>query len=276
MSHSTTTVRTITPDLDAAIKTKHRAMWASGDYPAVADLIAPLGRTLVDALTINPGETLVDVAAGDGNVAVPAARAAARVVATDLTPELLQTGESASDLDITWRTADAEDLPFDDDTFDIATSCVGVMFAPDHRKCADQLVRVVRPGGRIGLINWTPTGFIGQLFGVMKPYAPPPPPHARPGVLWGDEDHVRSLFGTAVTGLDAQVGAVTVDRFDDGAAFRDFFKANYGPTITAFTAIGDDAERAAELDAAIADLADRHIDGGRMDWEYLLVTAAVV
>ncbi|GAC00951.1 putative methyltransferase [Gordonia namibiensis NBRC 108229] len=262
---------------DAEIKAKHRKLWAAGDYPAVADLIAPLGRRLVDALHIQTGEKVLDVAAGAGNVAVPAARAGGHVVATDLTPELLETGEARhKDLGITWRTADAEDLPFDEDDFDIATSCVGVMFAPNHQKCADELVRVVRPGGRIGLINWTPTGFIGELFGVMKPYAPPPPPGAQPGPLWGSTDHVRSLFDGCVTDHRFTTTTVRIDEFPDGAAFRDFFKAHYGPTIVTFRNIADDPTRVAALDTAIAELADRYITDGHMEWEYLQAVLTVV
>ncbi|NED70436.1 class I SAM-dependent methyltransferase, partial [Streptomyces sp. SID10244] len=184
---------------DQALKDKHRALWASGDYPAVADVIAALGPRLTDAVAIGPDDRVVDIAAGAGNVAIPAARTGAHVVATDLTADLLVIGESREpDLGIVWRTADAEDLPFDKGTFDVAVSCVGVMFAPHHQRCADELIRVCRPGGRIGLINWTPTGFIGQLFSVMKPYAPPPPPGASPGVRWGGADHVRTLFGDHV------------------------------------------------------------------------------
>ncbi|MGP3708937.1 class I SAM-dependent methyltransferase [Gordonia paraffinivorans] len=256
---------------DIEIKAKHRKLWASGDYPAVADLIAPLGRRLVHALDIRSGEKLLDVAAGDGNVAVPAARAGAHVVAGDLTPELLRVGESRHpDLGITWRTADAEDLPFENDDFDVATSCVGVMFAPHHQKCADELVRIVHPGGRIGLINWTPTGFIGELFGVMKPYAPPPPPVAQPGPLWGTEDHVRSLFGGRVTDHEFTTATVEI-AFATGAAFRESFKAHYGPTIVTFCNIADDPARVAELDA----LAEKYITDGRMEWEYLQAVLTV-
>ncbi|MGC5257873.1 class I SAM-dependent methyltransferase [Gordonia sp. DT218] len=261
---------------DQALKAKHRALWASGDYPAVADVITPLGPRLADAAAIGPGDRVVDIAAGAGNVAIPAARIGAHVVATDLTPELLEIGEFREpDLGIIWRTADAEDLPFDQGSFDVAVSCVGVMFAPHHQRCADELIRVCRPGGRIGLINWTPTGFIGQLFSVMKPYAPPPPPGASPGVLWGDPDHVRTLLDDRVHDITATTESLPVSRFADGAAFRDFFKATYGPAIATYKAIGDDPTRVAELDAEMAALADDHIDKGQMEWEYLLVTATV-
>ena len=153
---------------DAALKAKHRAMWASGDYPALArDLIADLGPALVDACGVRPGMRVLDVAAGAGNAALVAADAGADVVASDLTPELFAAGRAAAaerGVEVTWREADAEALPFADATFDVVMSCVGVMFAPHHQQAADELVRVCRPGGTIGLLNWTPEGFIGQMF----------------------------------------------------------------------------------------------------------------
>ncbi|MFW0797058.1 class I SAM-dependent methyltransferase [Gordonia sp. CPCC 205515] len=268
---------TITDISDQQLKARHRTLWASGDYPAVAELIGSLGRRLVEAVPISAGPRVIDVAAGAGNVAIAAADAGAHVVATDLVPELLAVGESsAGDRSIVWRTADAEDLPFAEGEFDCAVSCVGVMFAPHYERCAVELIRVTRSGGRIGLINWTPAGFIGQLFSVLKPYAPPPLPGAQPGVLWGDVDHVRALFGERVTDVEARTESVTIDRFDDGAAFRDFFKAHYGPMVATYRGLADDSTRTAALDAAIAELADEHITDGTMQWEYLLVTATVV
>lgn len=176
--------------------------------------------------------------------------------------------------ELTWQQADAEALPFADGEFDVALSCVGVMFAPHHQACADELTRVVRPGGTIGLINWTPEGFIGQLFATMKPYAPPPPPGAQPPPLWGDEQHVRRLFGDRVTGIEARRQTVRVSCFADGAQFRDYFKSRYGPTIAVYRNIADDPARVAELDHALEDLARRHDQGGgAMDWEYLLLIA---
>jgi SAM-dependent methyltransferase len=178
-----TTQTTNTTDAGRALKAKHRAMWAFGDYPAVAtDLVSSLGPILVDACQIRPGDRVLDVAAGTGNAAIPAAEAGARVVASDLTPELLESGQREAGrrgTTLEWRQADAEDLPFADGEFDTVMSCLGVMFAPFHQASADELIRVCRPGGTIGLVNWTPEGFIGQMFATMKPYAPPPPPGAQ-------------------------------------------------------------------------------------------------
>ena len=148
------------------------------------------------------------------------------------------------------------------------------MFAPHHQIAADELVRVVRPGGRIGLLSWTPAGFIGQMFATMKPYAPPPPPGAQPPPLWGDEAHVRELLGDRVTDVKAETRTVPVPLFPDGASFRDFFKRTYGPTIAVYRFLADDPARTAELDEALAAHGDRYVtDGGPMEWEYLLLSA---
>jgi len=273
------TAPTTAPAADRALKDKHRAMWALGDYPALAaDIIPGLGQILADACEIRAGDRVLDVAAGSGNAAIPAARAGARAVASDLTPELLAAGQRQAEqqgLQLEWRQADAEALPFGDGEFDVVMSCLGVMFAPHHQAAADELVRVCRPGGTIGLLSWTPDGFIGQMFAAMKPYAPPPPPGAEPPPLWGSEQHVRGLFGDRVTGISARRGAVRVDLFARPADFRDYFKARYGPTIAVYQSIADDPGRTETLDRALADLA-RHYDHGTgttiMNWEYLLLT----
>jgi ubiquinone/menaquinone biosynthesis C-methylase UbiE len=269
---------TMTTEADRALKERHRAMWALGDYPALAaDIISALGPILVEASGVCAGDRVLDVAAGAGNAAIPAALAGASVVATDLTPELLDAGRAVAagcGAELTWRQADAEALPFADGEFDRVISCVGVMFAPHHQVAADELVRVCRPGGTIGLLSWTPEGFVGQMFAAMKPYAPPPPPGAQPPPLWGDEAHVRALLGDRVADVTAVRRTVRVDHFATPEAFRDYFKARYGPTVAVYRAIADDAEKVAALDAALADLGDRF--GGRtgsMEWEYLLVTA---
>jgi SAM-dependent methyltransferase len=262
---------------DSDLKARHRKMWASGDYPSMVDtFLLPLGPRLVEACDIGPDTRVLDVAAGTGNASIPAAQRGARVTASDLTPELFEAGRrraEAEGVELEWVEADAENLPFEDESFDVVMSSIGVMFAPHHQQAADELVRVIRPGGTVGVLSWTPEGFIGQLFATMKPYAPPPPPGASPAPLWGRADHVRGLFGDRVTDLVARQQSLRVDRFGTGAEFRDFFKANYGPTIAVFRFIADDRAKVDALDADLAALGDRFIDDGVMDWEYLLVTA---
>lgn len=262
---------------DQALKAKHAAMWASGDYPRVADeVVGSLGGRLIDALDIQPGQRVLDVAAGTGTSALPAARRGAMVTATDLTPELLAIGRhkaAAAELELGWQTADAEHLPYGDGEFDVVLSCIGVMFAPHHQQAADELIRVCRPGGTIGVLSWTPEGFIGRLFATLKPYAPPPPPGASPAPLWGHADHVHALFGDRVTDLVARQERLRVDRFASGAEFRDFFKTTYGPTISVYRFIADDPAKVAALDADLAALGDRALVDGVQEWEYLLVTA---
>ncbi len=274
---STTTAPITSSPEDQALKAKHAAMWASGSYPTVVtDIVEPLGGILVATVDVQRGQHVLDVAAGTGTSAIPSARRGAEVIATDLTPELLDVGRAAAEaegLELSWQTADAEALPYRTAEFDVVLSSIGVMFAPHHQQAADELVRVSRPGGTIGVLSWTPEGFIGQMFTVMKPYAPPPPPGASPAPLWGRANHVRDLFGGRVTDLVARQQTLRVDRFSDGAQFRDFFKANYGPTIAVYRYIADDPAKVAALDADLASLGDRFLDDGVMGWEYLLVTA---
>lgn len=275
MTTTTTHPITSTPE-DQALKAKHAKLWASGNYPAVVDdIVSSLGGVLVETVDVQPGQHVLDVAAGTGTSAVPAARRGATVTATDLTPELLDVGRAAADdhLDLTWQTADAEALPFDDAAFDVVLSCIGVMFAPHHQQAADELVRVCRPGGTIGLLSWTPEGFIGQLFAALKPYAPPPPPGASPAPLWGRADHVRELLGDRVGDLVARQQTLRVDHFTGGSEFRDYMKRNYGPTIAVYASIAADPAKVEALDADIAALGDRFLENGLMRWEYLLVTA---
>ncbi len=271
-----------TVQADRLLKDKHRAMWAWGDYPAVAaDVIPSLGPVLVQGCGVRPGHRVLDVAAGSGNAAIPAAEAGASVVASDLTPELLTVGAALAaerGVEVDWQQADAEALPFAADDFDVVMSCVGVMFAPHHQASADELVRVCRPGGTIGLISWTPEGFIGQMFATMKPYVPPAPPGAQPPPLWGKLEHVSALLGDRVEILTATRQTLTVDGFSSAAHFRDYFKDNYGPTIAAYKNLADEPDRAAALDRELEELArvnDRSTDHEQtvMEWEYLLITA---
>lgn len=263
---------------DRELKSKHRALWALGDYPTVASTVIPgLGAVVAEAAGISAGDRVLDVAAGSGNAAIPAASTGAQVVASDLTPEMFTVGRAAAQevgVEVDWQEADAEHLPFADAAFDAVISCVGVMFAPHHNAAAAELLRVLRPGGRLGLIAWTPEGFVGKMLGVMKPHAAPPPPGAQPPVLWGRPDHVAELFGDKVTDLSFERRRVSVDCFADGAAFRDLFRTCYGPTVATYARVADDPEATAALDEGLAALADKTLGGGTtMEWEYLLTTA---
>lgn len=265
---------------DQDLKAKHRAMWGLGNYPAVAtEVISELGPVVVEAGAVRAGDRVLDIAAGSGNVAIPAAVLGAHVTATDLTPELFDAGRmSAAEagVELEWKEADAEDLPFDDNTFDVVLSCVGVMFAPHHQRAADELVRVCRKGGRIGVLSWTPTGFIGEMFKVMKPYAPAAPPGVQAPPLWGDERHVQTLFGDRVHDFTSRREVLHVNRFGSPEEFRDFFKRNYGPTIAVYRNIEEDPKLTEGLDRDLVELARRYAGSGSacvMEWEYLLVTA---
>ncbi|MCW2790605.1 MAG: hypothetical protein JWQ91_3002 [Aeromicrobium sp.] len=266
-------------EADRELKSKHKAMWSMGDYPAVAaEVIPATGPRLVEACGVHAGQRVLDVGAGSGNAAIPAALTGAQVVASDLAPELLEVGRRSAEAQgaaLEWQEADAEALPYADGEFDVVMSCVGVMFAPHHQAAADELVRVCCPGGTIGLLSWTPEGFIGQMFATMKPYAPPPPPGAQPPPLWGDESHVRSLLGDRVTDVVARKEMLTVDRFASPVEMREFFKLTYGPTIAVYRNIADDPAKVEALDRDLADLAGRHFAPTEptMGWEYLLLTA---
>jgi SAM-dependent methyltransferase len=241
-------------DADRELKTRHRAMWASGNYPEMVEtFLLPLGPRLVEACRIGAGVTVLDVAAGTGNASIPAAQRGAHVTATDLTPELLQAGAKLAEVSSTtlnWATADAEHLPFEDESFDIVMSSIGVMFAPHHQQAADELTRVCRPGGTLGLLSWTPEGMLGALFRMMGQFAPPPPAGASPPPLWGSETHLRTLTGDRVDWrtLDRQVLEITA--FQQPRDFGEFFKARYGPTI-GVRANAERNGRAAEFDEAL-------------------------
>jgi ubiquinone/menaquinone biosynthesis C-methylase UbiE len=231
-----------------------RDVWRSGDYPTVVDrLITGFGPTLVEAAGIGPGQRVLDVACGAGNVAIPAAAAGADVTGLDITPELLERGAAeaaAAGVEVAWVEGDAQAMPFADASFDVVVSAVGVMFAPDHDAAAAELLRVCRPGGTIALISWTPDGTIGRLFGVIGPFAAPPAPGARPGSLWGTASHVRDLLGDGVEDLESTRDEITFD-VPTPDAFVDLMRDCYGPVLKVYGRVGDDAARTAELDAAL-------------------------
>jgi SAM-dependent methyltransferase len=266
------------PPKDADIKQRHRAMWASGDYPSMVEtFLLPLGPRLVEACGIGPGMRVLDVAAGTGNAAIPAAERGAEVIAADLTPELFEAGReraAAAGVEVDWVEADAERLPFEDGSFDVVISSIGAMFAPHHEAVADELVRVCRPGGTIGMLNWTPEGMIGALFRLMGQFAPAPPPGAQPPPLWGSEEHVRELFGDRVELQTLLREDLTITAFEQATEYGEHFKARYGPTIVA-RANAEREGRAEEFDAALYGFCEEWNRGGegpaRFEKEYLLV-----
>jgi len=268
---------------DTALKAKHRTMWASGSYPTMVEtFLLPLGPRLVEAIGIGPGDTVLDVASGTGNAALPAARAGADVTASDLTPELLEAGRATAEaegLDLRWIEADAEHLPFADASYDVVMSAIGAMFAPFHQPVAHELVRVCRPGGRVGLLSWTPEGMIGGLFRTIGQFAPPPPAGAQPPPLWGGEAHLRELLGDRVDLQRVEKGVLDVSAFRAPHDYGEHFKAYYGPTIAArANAVKDGRE--AEFDAALDAFCDEWNSGtdteARFEMEYLLTVGTRV
>src|ERR1700733_6700109 len=262
---------------DRKLAATHRGIWALGDYALMAEeVMAPLGPILVSATGIGPGVRVLDVAAGSGNISLPAAKTGADVASTDLTPELLQRSKvRAEELGLTldYREANAHALPFGNGEFDVVMSAIGVQFAPDHQRAADELVRVCRPGGTIGVISWTPEGFFGRMLAAIRPYRPSLSQAVPPASLWGRPGYVTALLGDRIGDITTVRGMLDVNRFDSAEAVHAYFKEHYGPTIEAYANIGHNRVLAAELDAQLVELAQQHLANGTMGWEYLLVTA---
>lgn len=264
---------------DQAVKAGHRAMWAMGDYDRFARAtVWELGPRLVDACRISAGDRVLDVAAGTGNVAIRAAMKGASVVACDLTPEHFAAGRRAAAdarVDVEWIEGDAEALPFDDGTFDVVTSCFGAMFAPDHEAVAAELVRVCRPGGRIGLVNFTPEGIGGEFFALLAPYAPPPPEQAGNPLMWGSEAYVRDRLGDRVQPLTL-TRHTYVERASSPQEYCTLFTETFGPLVAIRAGLEGAPERRDELDrrfleAVIRWNRDRSSGPVEIAYEYLLV-----
>ncbi len=265
----------------AAVNTSARTMWALGDYHRFAtETVWELGPVLVTACGVSAGQRVLDVAAGTGNVAIRAAQAGASVVASDVTPENFDAGRRAAraaGVDLEWIEADAAALPFADDEFDVVTSCFGVMFAPNHGAAVSELLRVCRPGGVIGLINFTPDGAGGDFFRVLSAYAPPAPAAAPSPLLWGTEDHVKNLFGNRVQALEMTRHEYCENSMSSRAYFE-LFRESFGPMVAIRAGLRDQPARIAELDAAFMKYIarwNRGASGGqvRIPYEYLLVLA---
>jgi ubiquinone/menaquinone biosynthesis C-methylase UbiE len=277
-SHHTTkgTTMSITTTDYTELRDKQQKVWSSGDYNKIAAITVPLSEHLVDHVGIAPGTRVLDVATGTGHAALAAARRSADVVGMDYVPELLDIARrraTAEDLEVEFAEADAERLPYDDGSFDVVLSAIGVMFSADHDRAAQELARVCRPGGRIGVVSWTPEGFVGGMLRTVGKHVAPPA-GAQPATRWGTEAVVAELLGDQVTDVDSVVDAVT-QRFTDADEFADLFLTYYGPTNAAAGRLDDDGRAA--LRADLVELA-RSYDRGQgtglvVDWEYRIVTA---
>ena len=252
--------------------------WATGEYDRIAALILEMGRVVVAAAGVRSGQRVLDVGAGTGNATLPAAATGAEVVGTDITPQLLAVGERAArarGLEVSWQLADAQDLPFDDDSFDVVLSCVGAMFAPDQRATARELLRVCRPGGTVALGNWTPGGAAGRFFQVLGRYLPAPgPDDGPPPTAWGVPEHVAELFGDVE--LKTETRTLDVAFTGPPAELCAYYREHFAPVI--LTRASLDPERAEQLDRDLLQLftdEDAGPPGGpsHYRYEYLLVLA---
>ena len=248
------------PDLEG-LKARQQAMWASGDFGQIGVRLQIVGESLCEAAGVGAPDRVIDVAAGNGNASLAAARRFADVTSTDYVPALLEQGRRRAEADhlpITFEVADAEHLPFPNGSFDVALSTFGVMFAPNQSRAASELLRVVRPGGRIGLANWTPEGFLGQLFRVVGRFVPPPPGVESP-LRWGTAARLRELFGAKASDIRIEHKHY-VFRYHSAEHWIGFFRAYYGPTHKAFAALEPDGQR--ELHTALLDLLYRENRNG--------------
>jgi len=246
-----TVIATSTPAVDlAAVKNKQQVAWSAGDYAVVGTTLQIVGESLCEALDLRAGERVLDVAAGNGNATLAAARRWCDVVSTDYVPALLERGRaraSAEGLPVQFEQADAENLPYTDHSFDVVLSTFGVMFTPDQEKAAAEMARACKPGGRIGLANWTPTSFIGELFKLMGRYVAPAAGVKSPA-LWGTEARLRELFGKRIDSIAIE-SREFVFRYRSAAHWLEVFRTFYGPMHKAFGALD-----AAKQDALAADL----------------------
>jgi ubiquinone/menaquinone biosynthesis C-methylase UbiE len=237
-----------TPAAAPSLKARQQAMWASGDFAVIGTTLQIVGEQLCESADFPAGSEVLDVAAGNGNATLAAARRFARVTSTDYVPALLERGRAraaAEGLDVTFEVADAEALPYPDASFDAVLSTFGVMFAPDHDRSASEMRRVCRPGGRIGLASWTPQGFLGDLFRTVAAHVPPPPGIRSP-LLWGTADHLRNLFSGA--SLIEHTTRHFAFRYQSAEHFVEIFRTFYGPVLKAFAALDANGQAALESD----------------------------
>ena len=269
------------PTIDlAALKARQQATWASGDYAIVGTTLQIVGEELCEALDLRAGQKVLDVAAGNGNATLAAARRWCEVISTDYVPSLLERGRAratAEGLSVQFKEADAEALDFGDATFDAVLSTFGVMFTPDQDKAASELARVCRSGGKIGLASWTPEGFIGQMFKTVGSHMPPPPPELKPPTMWGNEDHVRGLFGALGVDLQFERNEVTFEA-DSPEAWLEYNERVLGPMVVARAALEPQGKWQALHDDLLAMYRrlNQNTDGTlRLTGEYLVTIARV-
>jgi ubiquinone/menaquinone biosynthesis C-methylase UbiE len=239
-----------------AVKSRQQAAWSSGDYAIIGTTLQIVGEQLAEACDLRCDESVLDVAAGNGNATLAAARRGCKVTSTDYVAGLLDRGAErakAERLEVKFQAADVEALPFDDGSFDAVLSTFGVMFAPDHAKSAAEMLRVCRPGGRIGMANWTPEGFIGQMFKTLGRHVPPPA-GVQPPSLWGTEAHLRTLFGDQAASIQATPRLFNF-RYRSAAHFIEVFRTWYGPVLKAFASLPP--EKASELEKDLGELLNR-------------------
>jgi ubiquinone/menaquinone biosynthesis C-methylase UbiE len=254
---------TLTSDLDA-IKARQQQTWSSGDFSVVASRIVYVSEQLAESCDLRAGSRVLDVAAGNGNATLAAARSGTHAIGVDYVPALIEDARvraAAEGLDVEFRVGDAEDLPIDDDSVDAVLSVFGVMFAPNHERSAREITRVARSGATVGLASWTPDGFIGDMFRVISAHVPPPAGVPSP-LLWGTVAHLQQLFGDVSDDITSVERTYTF-RFTSASEFVAFFRRWYGPTVSAFAALDVTGREALTQDlVALAERADRHRDGG--------------
>jgi SAM-dependent methyltransferase len=255
-------------------KEQAREMWAGGDYPTIAEHIGDAGRKAVEAAEVKSGDEVLDVACGSGNATIPAAQTGAKLTGLDLTPELLEAGRAVAaeaGVEIEWVEGDAENLPFEDESFDVVVSVFGSMFAPDHRRAAGEIARVLRPGGRMAICSWTPDGSIGRFFALMAQHVPPPEGF-QPPVLWGTEAHVRELFDGSGVELSFERAEVTLEG-DSTEEFLAEYEAKLPPMVAAKAALEPEGKWEAARAELLALYEEVNVSDGddlRFPGEYLV------
>jgi ubiquinone/menaquinone biosynthesis C-methylase UbiE len=236
------------PDFNT-VKQRQQVTWASGDYAVIGTTLQIVGETLAESLDLRAGSRVLDVAAGNGNATLAAARRFTQITSTDYVPELLEKGRrraEAEGLAVTFEVADAENLPYADASFDVAMSVFGSMFTPDHQRSADEMLRVVKPGGRIGVASWTPDGFIGQMFKVISGFVPPPA-NVKSPLLWGTDPHVVELFGKQADDIQSARRFFNF-RYRSEQHMIEVFREFYGPMLRAFASLDANAQRGLEAE----------------------------